>query len=230
MIDFKQFEKKIYSQNGEDGVIEKIFELIGTTNKYFVEFGVEDGMECNTRYLEENFSFKGTRFDANYEDKTRNIFLHKLNRENIISVFEQYNIPHEFDLLSIDVDYNDFYLWKKLSEKYIPRVVVIEYNSNLKLDDKIVVYDQNGTWDHTNYFGASLVSLYKLGNKLEYDLVYTDENGVNAFFVKKGVLKEQVKFKNDVEKLFKHKRAYHAEDPLNRKFITYEHDIDSATY
>lgn len=223
MIDLGLYEKKVYSQNGEDGVLEKLLSLIGVRHNFFVEFGVEDGSECNTRYIEQIFNLNGIRFDAVNSNVERKIYKHKLNRENIIDTFVSYQIPSELDVLSIDTDYNDFYLWKKLLQYYTANIVVIEYNSNFNLEDKIVVYDPNGSWDGTNYFGAGIVPLFKLGRSFNYDLIYADNNGVNLFFIKTGLL-DDIKYKNDCAALFKHKVANHGGNLSMRKFVTYEHD------
>lgn len=224
MIDLSLYEKKVYSQNGEDGIIEKLLSLIGIRYNFFVEFGVEDGTECNTKYLEETFKIDGIRFDSEHSDLNKKIHKHRLNRENVIEIFSQYNIPLKMDVLSIDVDFNDFYIWQEIQKVYTPNIVVIEYNSNFKLENKIVVYDPNGSWDHTNYFGAGIVPLFNLGKKCGYDLVYADNNGVNLFFVKSGLLLEEIKDKNNCSLIYKHKRADHGGDLSNRKFASYEHD------
>jgi hypothetical protein len=226
MIDLKQFEKKIYSQNGEDGVIEKIFELIKTTDKFFVEFGVEKGEECNTRYIEEFMKFNGIRFDCDYENINKNIHKEFINADNVIDIFSKHKIPYEFDLLSVDVDFNDFYILKQILNIYTPRVIIVEYNSNFKLEDKIVKYKIDGKWDGTDYFGGSIVSMCKLGNKNGYDLVFADSNGVNLFFIKKSEIGSfDFLNKNDCEKLFVHKNAgYHKPNILKKEFSSYEHE------
>ncbi len=125
------FEHKVYSQNGEDGIIMMIFRKIGTTNKFCVELGVGDGSECNTRYLIEKKGFKYLHIDAgNYPKKYTDIKKEFITAENINDLFKKYNVPEEFDLLSIDIDYNTYWVWKAL-EGYKPRVVVIEYNSSI---------------------------------------------------------------------------------------------------
>lgn len=186
-----EFEKKVFSQNGEDGVIEKIFSVIDTTNKYYVEFGVEDGKECNTRYLREAQGWTGLLMDGGYLDPAINLKQEFITAENVQGLFEKYSVPQEFDLLSIDIDYNDFYVWHRLGSNYRPRVVVIEYNAtHLPTDDCIVHYDPLGIWDHSNYFGASLLALFRLGRKLGYSLVHADLKGVNLFFIRDDILEE----------------------------------------
>src|SRR5690348_8229903 len=110
-LDLHYYEQKIYSQNGEDGVIQKIFHIIGTSSKYFVEFGVENGMECNTRYLREGCHWNGLMMDARYSNPLIHLMKETITAENINLLFEKYHVPYQFDLLSIDIDYNDFYVW-----------------------------------------------------------------------------------------------------------------------
>jgi len=225
-FDINLHEKKIYSQNGEDGILEFIFSKIGTTNKFSVEFGVEDGIESNTVYFLEKKGWKGLMMDYGADQNiqlqsvmkkawsNRNLgfveniqkdlkFIKKIIRrekrsthfqcdvknekvtaENIQNLFEKYNVPKHFDLLSIDIDFNDYWVWKAITD-YSPRVVVIEYNSSIPPNERRVVsYDPEAVWDGTNYFGASLLALRNLGLKKGYRLVGCDNNGINAFFCK----------------------------------------------
>ena len=175
------FEKKIYSQNGEDGILEFIFEKIGITNKFFVEFGVEDGKECNTRLLAEK-GWCGLCMDAVYQSD--NIKKEFVTAENIEELFRKYNVPTTFDLLSVDIDYNDYWVWKSIVN-YFPNVVVIEYNASYPPNEsRVVPYDPHRKWDQTNYFGASLLALNNLGKSKGYRLIGCESCGVNAFFCK----------------------------------------------
>lgn len=198
LIDLSKYEKKVYSQNGEDGVIEKIFELIGATSKFYVEFGVENGHECNTRYLREHYQWQGLLMDGGAQDLSINLRREFITAENINQLFQFYQVPYEFDLLSIDIDSNDFYVWNTISDVYSPRVVVIEYNaSHLPHEDKVVLYDPMRRWDGTNYYGASILAYYFLAQKKGYSLVYAENRGVNLFFIRNDVLKScSVTFKN----------------------------------
>ena len=182
------FEKKVYSQNGEDGIIEHIFDIIGTETKYFVEFGVEDGFECNTRLLSKKRGWRGLLMDG--DGGSNNIQREFVSPKNINKLFAKYNVPKEFDLLSIDIDSLDYYVWEAIKPIYKPRVVFVEYNSSIAPDLSLVVEnEENFTWDETNYFGASLAALRKLGLKKGYTLVACDKNGVNSFFVQTSILK-----------------------------------------
>lgn len=194
------FEKKIYSENGEDGILEIIFYKIKTTNKICIEFGVGDGKECNTRHLIEDNGWQGLLMDA--RDNTPLIKKEFITAENINSIFKKYKVPKEFDLLSIDIDGNDYWVWKALKD-YDPRVVVIEYNSSIPpAESKVIIYDPSFTWDRTNYFGASLLALANLGKIKGYTLIGCDVRGVNAFFVKNELIKDNFQVRN-IDELYR---------------------------
>lgn len=197
------FEKKVYSQNGEDGIIEHIFSTIGITNKIAVEIGVSvtakdhngnyisTHIENNTAALSEK-DWKLFWFDIidPYRIPKNCTFINnRLTKDNIVKCFEDNSIPKEFDLLSIDIDSNDYYLRDALKD-YSPRVVISEYNGCFDgTSEYVMEYDENYIWsgfsDRT--FGVSLKSLTKQADELGYDLVYCDSRGVNAFFVRKDV-------------------------------------------
>jgi hypothetical protein len=183
--DFGRFERRWYSQNGEDGILQIIFEKIGATNRYCVEFGVENGEACNTRYLVEVQGWKGLRMDAgDYDRYFGEVQKEFITAENINLLFRKYAVPKEFDLLSIDIDGNDYWVWRAI-EDYSPRVVVIEYNSSLGPDcSRTIPYDPAFRWDGTNFYGASIAALAKLGDTKGYTLLACDSRGVNAFFLR----------------------------------------------
>ena len=191
----KNFEKKIYSQNGEDGVIEHIFEKIGFTNKIAVEFGVSaggGGGQANTRLLAEQ-GWKVFWFDCDpASDVPDNVVFTqaRLTSKNICSIFESAGVPKDFDLLSIDVDGNDYHLREALSS-YNPRVCVLEYNGCVDgATEYIMKEDDNYVWLWKNKdrtYGASLKSLTQQAERLNYDLVYCDNRGVNSFFIKSNI-------------------------------------------
>ena len=183
-------EKKVYSQNGEDGVIESIFDIIGTDSKYAVEIGTQDGTECNTRLLREK-GWQVTQFDGDYYNQI--VHEEYFTVENINSIFESYGIPKNLDLLSIDIDSNDMWVWNALEDSYKPRVVVIEYNAKIPpTESKSVAYDPELVWNGSDYMGASLKALHLVGKKKGYSLVYCENNGVNAFFVRDDLLNDEI--------------------------------------
>lgn len=238
-MDLEIYEKKIFSQNGEDGVTIKLLDMIYgefKNFKNFVEFGVQNGVECNTRILRERFGWKGLSMDGSHENKK--IFLKKefITKENIVSLFKKYNVPEKIDLLSVDIDFNDFYVLKEILKNYTCDIIICEYNSShLPNQDKIIIYKSDGCWDRSNYFGASLLSLEKLANKYNYSLVYCDKKGINCFFVHNDKIKEKnLQFKNFgcIEKLYRSPKygsgpnGGHPADKLNRKYITFEQAIN----
>jgi hypothetical protein len=192
---------KVYSQNDEDGIIEEIFERIGTTGRFFVEFGAGDGLENCTAYcLLKNWSGVWMEANSEYFAKIeRNLgFLIREGRlrvknaaitaENIEALFLELGVPAEFDFLAIDIDRNDYWVWKAL-QHYRPRVVAIEYNASLKQTASVVVpYAPEAAWDETNYYGASLKALERLGEDKGYRLVGCNYVGVNAFFVREDLV------------------------------------------
>jgi len=179
----RPFERKVYSQNGEDGIIEEIFNRIGTGPKFAVEFGAGDGIQCCTRHLRDK-SWHVLWMDASpYNPAT--VKRERINAENINDLFSTYGVPHDLDLLCIDIDSNDFWVWKALDDAYKPRLVVVEYNASIGPNEaRSVAYDPDLTWDGTAYFGASLLAMHWLAQSKGYDLVYCDNHGVNAFFVR----------------------------------------------
>jgi hypothetical protein len=235
LINLEFYEKKIFSQNGEDGIVQKLIDCIydhDNTDKYFVEFGVQDGNECNTRILRELYKWNGLQMDCDNEDDNINLRKEFITKDNIISLFQKYNVPKKINLLSVDIDFNDFYCLYEILNNYDCDIIICEYNAtHLPHEDKIVIYNENHFWDYTNYFGASLLSLYKLANYFNYSLVYCDKNGVNAFFVNKNIIKnKQLNFKdcNNINDLYKKpsygcgKNGGHTDDWLNRKYITFD--------
>ena len=206
-FNINKFGIKIYSQNDEDGIILYIFKHIGIKTKKFVEIGVENGTECNTTNLLKNFNWKGIQIEGSkklYNDakiqlkkilekkknnlKLLNIFVTKKNINQILKK----NCGKEIDLLSVDVDGNDFWIWKAIN-CVKPRLVIIEYNSFFGSNISATIkYNSKFSWDHRNnksYYGASLKALEKLGKQKKYILVGVDKNGVNAFFVRNDLAK-----------------------------------------
>jgi hypothetical protein len=198
-----KYEFQVFSQQGEDGIIEEIFNRIGVTNRFFVEFGVQNGTECNTAYL----LFKGwkglwidgaeqnlTEIRASCKgiiDEKRLIAIHSfITTGNIELLFRQAGVPVELDLLSIDIDGNDYYIWQAITN-YHPRVLIIEYNSIFRPGVPFVIpYKEDNVWDGSSNFGASLQSLYELGLQKGYSLVACDFTGTNAFFVQNDLVND----------------------------------------
>jgi hypothetical protein len=185
----------VNSQNGEDGIIYEIFKRIGVGDRIFAEVGVGDGIQNNSAFLLAQ-GWKGFWIDGDdhflstlasrkdLKDAPLSTRISFVNRENIVELFKDMNIPVEIDLLSLDIDQNTYYIWEALHE-FKPRLVVIEYNANIPPEiDWKVQYDGNRIWDGTQNFGASLKAYELLGRQLGYSLVGCDFAGTNAFFVR----------------------------------------------
>jgi hypothetical protein len=200
---------KVYSQCDEDGIIQEIFKRIGTTNRVFVEFGVESGSECNSvklllegwrgLWLEGALQYREqivAQFRPFLENRRLAVTLAFITAENINDLIGQNDLlgpgglRGEIDLLSVDIDYNDYWVWKAI-DVISPRVVVIEYNATLRPPLSLVVpYDAKATWQGSNYHGASLEALVRFGDSKGYRLVGCNYAGSNAFFVRKDLTKD----------------------------------------
>ena len=187
-------ELSVFSQNGEDGVIAEIFSRIGSTNTFFVEFGVEDGLECNTRFLAEVLGWSGVYLEPD-PTNFRKLAARLSARDDLVTVetavspsnvnrlFEISGVPDEPDLVSIDVDGQDYWIWQSMGAR--PRVLVIEYNSALDPDERLVEpLGTHWTTERSEHFGASLGALVALGRDKGYQLVHAELAGVNLFFVR----------------------------------------------
>jgi len=130
---------KVYSQHDEDGIIQEIFRRVGVSNRTFIEFGVETGVECNTvKLLIEGW--RGLWIEANAQageaisstfaeftkDRRLTLLQGFVTAENIDALIGNAGLQGEIDLLSIDIDFNDYWIWKAIAT-VSPRVVVIEY-------------------------------------------------------------------------------------------------------
>lgn len=202
LLDISEF--KVFSQFGEDGIIQDLISKLNLKNKSFVEFGVENYEEANTRFLLENNNWKGLIIDSSKKNinfiKNQDYYwrfdieakCNFITKENINNIIKESNIPYNTGILSVDIDGNDYWIWDAINVIY-PDVVIIEYNARFGPDRSVTIpYDKS--FDRTNnktskiYYGASLMALCKLGRKKGYELVGTNSNGNNAFFVKKDKL------------------------------------------
>ena len=190
-----------YSQADEDGILQEVFRRVGAANRQFLEFGCGDGLENNSTYLLLT-GWQGAWLDGD-EGNLRSVDLHfssyvqsgqlrarraLITCDNVDGLMRESQVDVELDLLSIDIDGNDYWIWKSLTALK-PRVVVIEYNATFRPPHKIVQkYDPARQWNSTNYFGASLKALEELGAAKGYALVGCNFAGTNAFFVRRDLV------------------------------------------
>jgi hypothetical protein len=185
-----EFKRNVHSQTGEDGIIQEILEVLPCNNNWCVEFGAWDGLFLtNTRHLIESKGFSAVLIEAdkkrfhelqrNYSQNnvtTINRFVGFEEGDNLDQILSDTPIPYDFDILSIDIDGNDYHVWKCVS-KYRPKVVVIEFNPTIPTHIRFVQ-----PADPSINQGASLLSLVELGKEKGYELVSVLP--FNAFFVR----------------------------------------------
>ena len=226
-----QSEFRVFSQNGEDGLIAEIFRRIGTTNRYFVEFGVQNGLECNSAWLLlqgwRGLWIEGShhdcqqidwRFKQPIQDGRLALKNRLVTNNNLDSILCEVGAPEEPDMLSIDIDFNDYHVWNGLS-RCRPRVVVIEYNAFYRPPLRFVVpYVQNMGHRGDTYFGASLQSMVDLGTEKGYSLVACCYSGVNAFFVRSDLVKGLFPGDRTAEYCYEPYRDFLGERGLKREF------------
>jgi len=189
------YQHQVFSQNGEDGIIEEIFNRIGTTNRFCIEFGCGNGTEnCTRNLIEQGWSGLWIDGDQKLADVAASLTSSStglkaiqslVTSQNICEVFNAHDVPQSPDICVIDIDGNDYWLWEALSKKYSPRVIVIEHNPLFPPSiDWIKPYQADSQWDGTYSHSASLNALVTLGNRLGYSLVGCDPDFVNSFFVR----------------------------------------------
>lgn len=167
-------EKK-YCQFKEENIYDFIFKNIGTTNKYLVDFGASSlgyGFS-NSRYLLE-CGWNGLKMDGNPSEDEIDIKKEIITTENIVSLFEKYNVPKEFDFLSIDIDGNDYWVLRAiLLAGYKPRVIENEFNGCIE-NDKCIAIENNPShiWNNNDYYGASFLAFKKIMEHFGYVLIH----------------------------------------------------------
>lgn len=182
----RAYEARHYSQHDEDGVIARLFELVGTTNRYFVEFGVEDGLECNSRRLRQR-GWSGIMMDRDHDNPELALYRETVTAENVNRLFAKYGVPRSFDLLSIDIDGNDYWVWKAITQAFEPQVVVVEFNAAIPVEVSVAMpYEPEFRWRGEAGIGQSLRAVQKLGRERGYCLVYA--NPPAAFLVLRPLL------------------------------------------
>lgn len=196
----ERYGYKIYSQNEEDGIIQEIFNRIGIKHHSFVEFGVEGGKECNTLALLMNgwhgLWIEGSHKNCAKANKRLRHFIDSnelsikeafITKENINSLISEY-VSGEIDLLSIDIDGNDYYVLKEI-QTVQPRVIVCEYNAKFRPPIRWTIpYDPKHVWNGSENQGMSLSLANELLTSKGYSLVATGLEGSNAFFVRNDLL------------------------------------------
>jgi hypothetical protein len=230
------YEFSVFSQWGEDGILNYLINHLDIKFKNFVEFGVENYLESNTRFLLQNNNWSGLILDNNKKniEEIKNHYYYwkfdidaihfHITSENINQILKKKLNSNNLGLLSIDVDGNDYWIWKNLNI-VDPQIVVIEYNSIFGKKKSVTVpynpnFDRKEAHYSTLYYGASLKALCKLAETKNLKLVGTNNAGNNAFFVKKNLLNKYVK-ERTIDECFKFGKFRESRDKKGKlSFIT----------
>jgi AcrR family transcriptional regulator len=196
-LDLRSSERSVFSQFGEDGVIERLFEIIEPGPKYAVEFGASDGVKAsNTRNLIVSHGWSALLIEGNAKRAARMIKTYEgmpkvtaiqawVYPGNIEILFEDHGVPVDLDLLVIDIDSNDYYVWRAI-HSFQPKIVQVEANPAFPPPQQMVVdFHPMNYWDGSDYHGASAQTWYNLAKKKGYELVHHSSRGNNLFFVRK---------------------------------------------
>ncbi len=193
-------EFRVFSQWGEDGILDWLTRIIAVPRKVFVEFGVEDYSEANTRFLLTQRGWSGLVLDGSEKNIARIprdeiYWRHQLSaaaafitRENINDLIASNGISGPIGILSVDIDGNDYWIWEAVNVVE-PAIVVCEYNALFGPERRVTIpYDPHFVRSRAHfsnlYAGASLAALVSLGTRKGYAFVGTNGAGNNAFFVR----------------------------------------------
>lgn len=180
-----------FSQNGEEYVLKYILDHIGTTNKYLVDLGAWDGTHLsNTRLLREDgwdsLLVDGKDFPGVYKSF--------ITVENIINTLQVNNVPDEFDLLSIDIDGNDYWILKEVLKHYSPRVIISEFNSEHPINEsKTIEYNPKFVFVVDDYYGYTYGAGIKLAKMFGYTIIYNVSN-INLIYLRNDLVPEEPDF------------------------------------
>lgn len=226
--DIKETGFRLFSQYEEDGLLLYLFSLIGFTRRSFIEFGSDDGVNSNSANLHFNHDFTGLFIDGNKEAIERGQYFYSkhpnpacepirflcanITAENINELICSAGFEGDIGLLSIDIDGNDYWVWKSI-DVVNPQVVIIETHNEFGLNDIIVPYDPTYSFPgkHPDYHGASPLAMTKLASKKGYRLVGANELGFNFIYLRNDLLQDLVP-EVSVESLLQHPSNIEAQE------------------
>ncbi len=227
--DLSEVGFKVYSQTDEDGILLYIFSIIGTVNRKSVEVCAGNGIECNTANLIINHGWHGLLVDGNetlikqgqdFYRRNPNTYVYPpqffhawITRNNINRVISDNGFEGEIDLLSIDMDGVDYWIWEAI-EVIEPRVVVVEYQDiigpeksiSVPYSDNFNAYDYPTTLGMPNFCGASLPAFMKLAKRKGYRFVGCNRYGYNAFFIRDQFGEKEIP-EMPIKECFKHPKV-----------------------
>ncbi len=207
----RHIEPPFYAQGQEDKICLRLLRRIGERSRCAVEFGAHDGLyKSNTAYFRTELGWRVVLFDS--EPRAPFVIAAMITAENINDIFRAHSIPDDVDIVSIDIDGNDLWVWKALT--FEPTLVVIEYNPRWRpARRRTVPYNAGFQWDKSDYYGASAGALVALGHEKGYVLAASTE--YNLIFAREGLIEEKP--------LMEVKRRAHSKirDPLHRAWASY---------
>jgi len=176
-----------HSQTGEEGILEAIFAAVGTTNRYLVDIGAGNGVELSNTRLYLDQGWQGARFDRCYA--VDGVHQEHITAETVCAVLAKYEVPREFDLLSLDIDGIDWYVLRAVLREYRPRVIVHEINHQRPYDPPVAVtYNPALVFRNSDYYGASLGAFHRLTKAHGYELIHMQP--FNAFHIWRELMPE----------------------------------------
>lgn len=204
----KDFEFKVFSQWGEDGIIQRLVDVVTVGNKTFIEFGVESFRESNCRFLMMKDNWSGFVIDGsqrNIEALQQSYYFWRydlaavsafITRGNINDLLRTSGFGEDVGILSVDLDGNDYYILDAI-QSIRPRILICEYNALFGRNRLITIpYDENfrrkEKHQSTLYYGASLGAIAELAARKGYVLVGTNSAGNNSFFVRRDLISDRL--------------------------------------
>jgi hypothetical protein len=230
-LDLARLAPSLYAQGTEEAILTRILQAIEPTNRYCVDIGASDGLRnSNTALLLREQGWLGTlvegsayrfgRLKENYGDAANvRLIGERMQPDTADALLDEAGVPAVYDLLSLDIDGNDYWIWRAL-RRHRARLVVIEYNPYYAPPERwVMAFDPDHQWDGSTHYGASLESLVALGKALGYELVCCDDMGNNAFFVDRELYPRLGIANNDTRLLFR-PAMYHLRYVGHNTFLT----------
>jgi len=207
-----EYGVKVYSQNQEDGILYYLLSKLKERTKIAVELGAGDGIECNTGFLVRHHGYTSYMIDGSpywlekgidaYQTmniKGKPLFICSwITKENIIELLDQNVVPKEIDILSVDIDGNDYWILEEIykCKRLSPKIIVVEYQDIIGPEKALSIpyspyfnHTQYDCWNGPNYCGASLPAFIYLLKK-DYAFIGCEGQGFNGFFVRRDLLSE----------------------------------------
>ena len=198
-LPLSKYEKKVTKKAAtiDEGVIEAALNIIGFESRFCIEFGAGDGYHYSFSHnLIENHGFGALLIEAGTESSKKLLERYKdhpkvkavqsfITVDNIEQLFSENGVPAVPDFITIDIDGNDYHIWKKIT-RFQPRLVCIEYNPSFPPPKQFIKeYKEDFAWSGDDYYGASMQSMIDLGKEKGYELIHCTSTGDNLYFVKK---------------------------------------------